>query len=97
MLTAELHDCLIADDIPATASLEATGNAADTLLVVDNCTITNETVQQSSHVNFGYVNFIQITNSIICNPALQSSTTPAESRTRARGTTCSTTRPACPG
>ncbi len=71
VLTTALHDCVIADNTASWYSIASTGDQANTVLVVDNCTVTNESQPPGDvFLIYGHVSFIELTNSILYNPGL---------------------------
>ena len=63
-----LHDCLIVDNVLTGNLLYAYGGAAQTQVIVDTCTVANNTLPDNAYVLGADTNFAEVTNSIIYQP-----------------------------
>ena len=63
-----LHDCLLVDNTLSGNLLYAFGGAAQTQVIVDTCTVTNNSMPDNDYVLGAGTNFAEVTNSIIYQP-----------------------------
>ena len=63
-----LHDCLLADNTLSGNLLFAFGAAAQTQVIVDTCTVTNNSMPDNAYVLVADTNFAEVTNSIVYQP-----------------------------
>lgn len=88
LVTAQMHDCLMVDNVTTQPLITAEGDDDNTRLVVDSCTIANNTVDMNfvpAYTISAGVNYAEVTNSIVYDPGAQviafSSDRPAEDLT----------------
>ncbi|MFI4969167.1 MAG: hypothetical protein ACHP7D_03105 [Lysobacterales bacterium] len=69
-----LHDCLLVDNTLSSYLLDAFGGAAQTQVIVDTCTVTNNSMpaNDNAYVLDADTNFAEVTNSIIYQPLQRS-------------------------
>lgn len=68
LLSTEVHECLMADNVTTRPLIEAYGGADNTQLVVDTCTLANNTVDTGTvpaYTIAADVNYAVLTNSIV--------------------------------